>query len=702
MKVCQHCGAHARLETQKFCAQCGRPFDEVTFEENKAPVRVLVPKQTQETISELEHTAAPVQQNGVAQKLKFPTSGVPAAPVQRRNSRPKIEPPAEASFPPKIPEASDQPKIPSPVSVPEQPCTSSVPEDISTSFHDEAQSTLAESFFEPEPAPDIPADFLQDVSGASTGTILEEQSSTPKKRFPKAILVLLVLVLATALFGGGFFIWQKIEQNKNVTIGGISYNIQDTTSLSIESPSDEDWLNLCKLSNLTSLTLMGNTALDAGKLNDLSALQLLTELSIDSAIFSDGLSSLPALPMLETLSLTNCQLTSSQCDGASLPVSLHKLCLSGNELTNISFLQNCGQLEELFLDGNQIADYTPISGLTDLTTLSIDQCQVQAVNSLPVLKKLLVNGQEIKEPAAYLAELGSMTESYQNIISLFEAGDFNALTTVLQQLETAGSLDENVLTYANGWLMTNSSEWDIIRASLPSGSQVLVSDGNGLYYGQMNNGKRFGNGIQLFAVNHSIYSGSWNNDLPNGIGTYRKTTADGTVLELAGNYTDGYENGTMTFTATSDSGTQSGSYTAVNGTRATVEQISDNQVAFIRFDTIYWYDAFPDDHGVAIASIPYQEERFIQILPKAEPAPASSNSKNSSGNKNSSGSESTSPSAPQPSAPTESSSSASSSTADSSNPWNMTPEDALKKIQDGVQTASDIYHSAKEIYDMFN
>lgn len=215
----------------------------------------------------------------------------------------------------------------------------------------------------------------------------------------------------------------------------------------------------------------------------------------------------------------------------------------------------------------------------------------------------------------------------------------------------------------------------------------------------MNNGKRFGNGIQLFAVNHSIYSGSWNNDLPNGMGTYRKTIADGTVLEFSGNYTDGYENGTMTFTAASDSGTQSGSYTAVNGTRTTVEQISDNQVAFIRFDTIYWYDASPDGHGVAIASIPYQEEKVIQISPKAEPAP--SNSKNGSGNKNSSGAESTPPSAPQPSAPTESSS-ASSSTADSSNPWNMTPEDALKKIQDGVQTASDIYHAAKEIYDMFN
>ena len=174
------------------------------------------------------------------------------------------------------------------------------------------------------------------------------------------------------------------------------------------------------------------------------------------------------------------------------------------------------------MDENKIIDYTPVAALTGLTTLGVDQCQVQAVNSLPVLKKLLVNGQEIEEPAAYLAELSSMTESYQNIISLFEAGDFDALTTVLQQLETAGSLDENVLTYANGWLMTNSSEWDIIRASLPSGSQMLVSDGNGLYYGQMNNGKRFGNGIQLFAVNHSIYSGSWNNDLPNGMGTYRK------------------------------------------------------------------------------------------------------------------------------------------------------------------------------------
>ena len=689
MKVCQYCGTSARLDEQKFCAKCGRPFETNESEAPETPVRVRVPKQPQESKTEEKSENVPARRKVAEPKPEVPAEPA-AAPARRKTVRP--EPKKPAGIPPlePIPVLPVQPETPA--------SKSSQPENIPSLPAEEVQNAPAESFFQTRPEPEASSETLPDTPADLVDAVSEMPISQSKKGPPKVFLVLLVIIFAAALLGG-FFLWKKIALSKNATVGGISYSIADTASLSVESPSDEDWNNLCRLSGLTSLTITGNIDLDARKLNELSTLQALTELSIDGAVFPDGLSSLASLSALESLSLTNCQLSSSQCDGGSWPVSLRKLDLSGNGLTDISFLRNCTYLEELFLDENKIIDYTPVAALTGLTTLGVDQCQVQAVNSLPVLKKLLVNGQEIEEPAAYLAELSSMTESYQNIISLFEAGDFDALTTVLQQLETAGSLDENVLTYANGWLMTNSSEWDIIRASLPSGSQMLVSDGNGLYYGQMNNGKRFGNGIQLFAVNHSIYSGSWNNDLPNGMGTYRKTIADGTVLEFAGNYTDGYENGTMTFTAASDSGTQSGSYTAVNGTRTTVEQISDNQVAFIRFDTIYWYDASPDGHGVAIASIPYQEEKVIQISPKAEPAP--SNSKNGSGNKNSSGAESTPPSAPQPSAPTESSS-ASSSTADSSNPWNMTPEDALKKIQDGVQTASDIYHAAKEIYDMFN
>ena len=107
-----------------------------------------------------------------------------------------------------------------------------------------------------------------------------------------------------------------------------------------------------------------------------------------------------------------------------------------------------------------------------------------------------------------------------------------------------------MLSYVNGWLMGSGTEWDAIKSSLPAGAKEVLVDTTGLYYGQVVDGKRSGEGIQLFAGNYSVYNGQWSNDLPNGTGTYRKTAADGTTLEFTGTYADGYENGTMTFKAT--------------------------------------------------------------------------------------------------------------------------------------------------------
>lgn len=257
--------------------------------------------------------------------------------------------------------------------------------------------------------------------------------------------------------------------------------------------------------------------------------------------------------------------------------------------------------------------------------------------------------------------------------------------------------------------------WDDICASLPADTNEVALDSIGLYYGQMEDGKRSGQGTQMFAGNYSVYTGSWSNDLPNGNGTYRKSTADGTTLEFSGSYADGYENGTMTFTATNASGSQSGSYTAANGTRSTVKQLGQGQYAFIQFDTIYWYDASPENHGVAIGSIAYQEEKAVQVQPEPVAAAPSSTSTGSSSSKSSSsskkssskGNNATQPSSsaqPSTPAPSQSAPAAQPSTpaASSSSSGNSSTEDTLKKIQEGVQTAKDVYDTAKAFYDMFN
>ena len=651
-----------------------------------APVKAEEPSRP---VSAPERKEEPVQRKPVTPKPETPT--VPdAPPVQRTpvRSEPVKSFESRAAEPAPVPPARSEKPSPAPSPVPAQA------ENVSLHAED-AQSTPAEAFFQSQPELDVPVVSTQDIPDAPADVIAEEPVPRPKKRFPKVLLILLILVLAAALLGGGFLLWTKIQQSKNATIGGTSYSIKDTTSLVVTSPSDEDWLNLCRLSNLTSLTITGNVNLDAGKLESLGALQALTSLSVDGAAFPDGLAALPMLPALDSLSLTNCGLSSEQCSGINLPASLRKLCLSNNALTDLSFLQGLVQLEELSLDGNRITDYTPIAALTGLTTLCADHCQISVCNSLSALQKLTVNGQEIADPTAYLANLNAVIKQDEELINLFENSDFDALTSILQQREASGSPADSTVIYANGWLMDNGSEWDIIRSSLPSGSQMLLSDASGLYYGQMNGKNRSGNGIQLFAGNHSIYNGLWSNDMPNGTGTYRKTTADGTTLEFAGNYTDGYENGSMTFTVTNDAGTKSGTYTAVNGTRATVEQLGSEQFAFIQFNTTYWYDASPDGHGVEITSIPYQEEKSVEILPKEEAKPSASGSKSKSGSKNNGGAAS---GAQQPGTPAEQTPSADSS----SDSRNITPEEAWRRFQEGVRTATDIFRAAKEFGDMFS
>lgn len=150
----------------------------------------------------------------------------------------------------------------------------------------------------------------------------------------------------------------------------------------------------------------------------------------------------------------------------------------------------------------------------------------------------------------------------------------------------------------------------------------------------------------------------------------------------------------MTFKATNSTGSQSGTYTAANGSRTTVRQISDSQYAFVQFDNVYWYDASPDGHGVAVGKIAYQEEQAMEILPEPDPVPAASSSSGSGsgsggrGSSSGSGSSGGGSSAPAASTPP-ASSSASSDSGDDSGSW----------------TADDIWNVVqltKDIIDMFS
>ena len=141
---------------------------------------------------------------------------------------------------------------------PETPASkSSPPENIPSLPAEEVQNAPAESFFQTRPEPAASSETLPDTPADLVDAGSEMPISQSKKGPPKVFLVLLVIILAAALLGG-FFLWKKIALSKNATVGGISYSIADTASLSVESPSDEDWNNLCRMSGLTSITITGN------------------------------------------------------------------------------------------------------------------------------------------------------------------------------------------------------------------------------------------------------------------------------------------------------------------------------------------------------------------------------------------------------------------------------------------------------------
>ena len=702
MKFCTECGTKADFEEQKFCKVCGHKFPEVTAGPSEAasPAGLSGDAADDRTIS----AAAPFWNAAPAQT---------AVPEPAPGSAADADATAFAPVAPAAPEEDATTFVPVAPAAPEEDATAFVPAAPAAPEDD----ATVRAFVPPQGADD----YSIGVSAPETGTQMAaaedffvpqaggvppmppqpvDEAAAPagKKKFPVVPVVLLVVVLAAALAAGGFFAWKKLAVSKNVTVGGTSYSIEDTTELSVQDPSDEDWNALCGLPNLTRLTITGSgTTLDENKLTKLFALQKLEQLSIDGAAFPDGVSELANLDALETLALTNCQLTSEQCNGLDGLHGLRSLNLANNQITDIAFLQGMTALQELDLSGNQIVDYTPLSALTALTTLSVDQCQVQVLSALPALTALTVDGEAIEDTAAYLKEQKDTADLYNSVIGWFESGDYNTLKVVLQQFANADSLGSTVLSYVNGWLMGSGAEWDAIKASLPAGSKEVVADATGLYYGQIVDGKRSGEGIQLFAGNYSVYNGQWSNDLPNGTGTYRKTTADGTTLEITGTYADGYENGTMTFKVTNSTGSQTGTYTAANGSRTTVRKISDTQYAFIQFDTVYWYDASPDGHGVAVGKIAYQEEKAVEILPEPDPTPTSRPSSRSSGSSGSgSGSSGSSGgSAPAASTPPASTPDQSGSGSTGSSDQGLTDEEVMSLILGGLQ-------AAKDIYDMFH
>ncbi len=164
------------------------------------------------------------------------------------------------------------------------------------------------------------------------------------------------------------------------------------------------------------------------------------------------------------------------------------------------------------------------------------------------------------------------TQNFLNTLKgLMDARDYEGMKNTIQADETYRG---NTYYLVDG----------IYRTSVESGTG-LIYDSNGIYYGAIENNIRKGQGIQFRLYSEGEYrilEGAWDGQA-NGEGTKTCWDGNGTQYVVSGNFTDGYENGTMTITWSSSGYNWSSQYTAVNGTIQTDgEQNSEGKYIYAR------------------------------------------------------------------------------------------------------------------------
>ena len=428
------------------------------------------------------------------------------------------------------------------------------------------------------------------------------------------IITALLILSCIAGFGGWFY----IQNYSIVGVGGEKYSIKNTTMLKVEEPDETDWNAIGRLTSLTSLTIVGGPdtpAVTEENLQSLAGLKMLDELVLDDLEFETA----PVLPDLQNLSILRIQgagLTSEQCFELPPLPNLDILDLSNNELSEIGFLDRFSGLRELDVTDNVIVQFGALNRVSELETLAIDHIRVQDLSALPNLQNLTIGSVQVENVTAFKETQQANVDVAETLIQQFEDGDYASIHNWLAEYfgDNSDLVEDEPIWYNDGWFMYIDDSWDVLRNSIAPAAKVLIIESNGAYYGCVENDVRAGDGVQCFTNNDSYYSGAWLNDLPNGSGIYYKTAANGSRLEYAGLYVNGYEDGAMTLTV---NGTSSIAYSADNGIRTILEERNGSYVYAQQGDT-YWCCADPTGHGVPIGSIPYQEEFSIEIAPVAQ------------------------------------------------------------------------------------
>lgn len=207
-----------------------------------------------------------------------------------------------------------------------------------------------------------------------------------------------------------------------------------------------------------------------------------------------------------------------------------------------------------------------------------------------------VNGDRFAAAKANIQNFENTQNFLNSLKALMDARDYEGMKNTIQA-DT---------TYAgNTYYLVDG----IYKTSVESGTG-LIYDGNGIYYGAIENNTRKGQGSQFRLYSNGVYEfleGPWDGQA-NGECTWLQWDSGGNLMTTTGNFTDGYLNGTMTLSWSSNGYNWSAQYTAENGKIVSeVPQDEEGHYIYARAyaadgaSSWYYYDTKEDleeDHGL--------------------------------------------------------------------------------------------------------
>ena len=175
------------------------------------------------------------------------------------------------------------------------------------------------------------------------------------------------------------------------------------------------------LSDLAYLTFVENLAIEsvpAGQLSYLSSLVNVSSLQVRNvSVSTDELSLIGALPKLEQLTLSNCNLTTAA--GLENATGITYLDLSNNTIRDLSPLGSMTSLQEVYLQHNAVNDLTVLGDLKSLTKLNV---------SYNLLSSLT--------PLFHCSNLVSLDASNNTLTSLVGISSLTALESLMLSANT--------------------------------------------------------------------------------------------------------------------------------------------------------------------------------------------------------------------------------------------------------------------------